>query len=110
MSERIQPLPLGSRVLVRILPEESVTKSGLFLPDTAKEKPQRGEVVAIGDDTDVIKVAAGDRALFPKYTGTELRLDDADYLLIDASELLAILRETPAEGTAEGTPAEASTV
>jgi co-chaperonin GroES (HSP10) len=55
MSDQIQPL--GGRVLVRVLPEESVTKSGLFLPDTAKEKPQRGEVVAVGDDTDLIKVA-----------------------------------------------------
>ncbi len=98
MSELVQPL--GSRVLVRILPEESVTKSGLFLPDTAKEKPQRGEVVAVGDDTEVIKVAVGDRVLFPKYTGTELRLDAVDHLLIDAAELLAILREAPAEATA----------
>ncbi len=95
MAERVQPL--GSRVLVRILPEESVTKSGLYLPDTAKEKPQRGEVVAVGDDTEAIKVAVGDRVLFPKYTGTELRLDGADYLLIDAAELLAILRDAPAE-------------
>ncbi len=94
MAELIQPL--GSRVLVRVLPEESVTKSGLYLPDTAKEKPQRGEVVAVGDDSEAIKVAVGDRVLFPKYTGTELRLDGTDYLLIDAAELLAILREAPA--------------
>ena len=66
MSKQVQPL--GSRVLVRVLDEESVTKSGLLLPDTAKEKPQRGEIVAVGDDTATIKVRVGDRVLFPKYT------------------------------------------
>lgn len=98
MSEQIQPL--GSRVLVRILAEESVTKSGLYVPDTAREKPQRGEVVAIGDDTDVINVAVGDRVLFAKYTGTEIRLDGADHLLIEATDLLAILRDAPAAAAA----------
>jgi chaperonin GroES len=91
-----QVQPLGSRVLVRVLPEESVTKSGILLPDTAKEKPQRGEVVAIGDDSETIKVSVGDRVLFPKYTGTEIRLETEDHLIIDATELLAILREAPA--------------
>ncbi len=94
MSELVQPL--GSRVLVRILVDESVTKSGLYVPDTAKEKPQRGEVVAIGDDTEVIKVAVGDRVLFPKYTGTEIRVADEDHLIIESTDLLAILREAPA--------------
>ncbi len=94
MSEQIQPL--GSRVLVRIIPEETVTKSGLFLPDTAKEKPQRGEVVAIGDDTETIKVTVGDRVLVPKYTGTELRLEGEDHLLLESDDLLAILRQAPA--------------
>ncbi len=98
MSEQIQPL--GSRVLVRVIPEETVTKTGLFLPDTAKEKPQRGEVVAIGDDTETIKVAVGDRVLFPKYTGTELRLEREDYLLIESNDLLAILREAPTAAAA----------
>ncbi len=91
MSDLVQPL--GGRVLVRVLEEESVTKSGLFLPDTAKEKPQRGEVVAIGEDTDLIKVAVGDRVLFPKYTGTEIRVADADHLIIESGDLLAILRD-----------------
>ena len=94
MSTQVQPL--GSRVLVRVLAEESVTKSGILLPDTAKEKPQRGEVVAVGDDTETIKVSVGDRVLFPKYTGTEIRLEGEDHLIIDSTDLLAILRETPA--------------
>lgn len=89
MSEKLQPL--GNRVLVRVLEEESVTPSGLVLPDTAKEKPQRGEIVAVGDDED-IKVAVGDRVFFAKYTGTELRLDSEDYLILDATDLLAVLR------------------
>lgn len=91
MTELVQPL--GARVLVRIVAEESVTKSGLYLPDTAKEKPQRGEVVAVGDDTEMIKVAVGDRVLFPKYTGTEIRIADADHLIIESGDLLAILRD-----------------
>lgn len=90
MSDQVQPL--GSRVLVRVTAEENVTKSGLYVPDTAKEKPQRGEVVAVGDDQDLIKVAVGDRVLFPKYTGTEIRVDDTDHLIIDSADLLAILR------------------
>jgi chaperonin GroES len=94
MATQVQPL--GSRVLVRVLAEESVTKSGILLPDTAKEKPQRGEVVAVGDDTETIKVSVGDRVLFPKYTGTEIRLEGEDHLIIDSNDLLAILRETPA--------------
>lgn len=96
MSDLVQPL--GSRVLVRVTPEESVTKSGLYVPDTAKERPQRGEVVAVGEDSDLIKVAVGDRVLFPKYTGTEIRVDDADHLIIDSGDLLAILR--PAQAVA----------
>ncbi len=94
MSETIQPL--GSRVLVLVLAQENRTASGLVIPDTAKEKPQRGEVVAIGDDTDVIKVAVGDRVLFPKYTGTEVKLDEKDHLIIESTDLLAILRDAPA--------------
>ncbi len=94
MSETIQPL--GSRVLVLVLAQENRTASGLVIPDTAKEKPQRGEVVAIGDDTDVIKVEVGDRVLFPKYTGTEVKLDDRDHLIIESTDLLAILRDAPA--------------
>ncbi len=94
MSDQIQPL--GGKVLVRVLAEESVTRSGLYVPDTAKEKPQRGEVVAIGDDTETIKVVVGDRVLFPKYTGTEIRLDDADHLIVESADLLAILGERPA--------------
>jgi chaperonin GroES len=85
--------PLGSRVLIRIEQEENVTRSGLYVPDTATEKPQRGVVVAIGDDDESIKVAIGDRVLFPKYTGAEISIDSADHLIIESADLLAILRD-----------------
>jgi chaperonin GroES len=88
--------PLGSRALVRVEPDEPLTRSGLYVPDTAREKPQRGVLVAVGDDPDAIKVAAGDRVLFPRYTGTEISLDGQDHLIIESTDLLAILREEAA--------------
>ena len=90
MSETLQPL--GARVLVKITPEETTTKSGLVLPDTAKEKPQRGVVEAIGDDEEMINVKVGDTVLFPKYTGTDLRIEDEDYLVIESGDLLAVVK------------------
>jgi chaperonin GroES len=94
MTETIRPL--GARVLVRVLEEESVTPTGLLIPDTAKEKPQRGEVVAVGDDED-IKVAPGDKVLYPKYSGTELRLGGVDHLILEASDILAVIESTASQ-------------
>ena len=90
MSQEIQPL--GDRVLIRLVEDEAFTKSGLVIPDTAKEKPQRSEVVAVGDDEEMIKVKVGDLVLFAKYSGTELRLDGADYLILNSADVLAILK------------------
>lgn len=89
MSETIQPL--GSRVLVEVFEEESVTASGLVIPDTARAKQQRGLVVAVGDDQELIKVKVGDKVLFPQYTGAEIRMSGRDHLLIDANDLLAVV-------------------
>ncbi len=83
--------PLGARVLVKVEEEASVTASGLVIPDTAKDKPQRGVVVAVGDDDEMIKVAVGERVLYPKYSGTELRLEGVDHLILEASDLLAVV-------------------
>jgi chaperonin GroES len=90
--------PLGERVIVRALPQEERTKSGIYLPDTAKEKPQQGEVVAVGkgkvtDDGKTIpmNVKAGDKVLYGKYSGTEVKLDGEEFLIIKESEILAIL-------------------
>lgn len=82
--------PLGSRVLIEVVEEEGVTASGLVIPDTAKEKQQKGVIVAVGDDEDVITVKVGERVLFPKYSGTEISQGGHEYLIIDATELLAV--------------------
>ena len=84
--------PLGDRVLVRLVEEEAVTKSGLVIPDTAKEKPQRAEVIAVGDDEEAIKVKPGDVVLFAKYSGTDVRVDNEDYLILNSADLLAVVR------------------
>lgn len=89
--------PLGDRVLVRPSEKEEVTKSGILLPDTAKEKPQEGEVVAVGpgkvgEDGKRLpmEVKVGDKVLFAKYAGTEIKLDEQDYLILRDSDILAI--------------------
>lgn len=82
--------PLGTRVLIRPLEQETKTSSGLYLPETAKEKPQTGQVIAIGDD-ESIKVKPKDKVLFAKYSGTEFKMDGVEYLLLEANDLLARL-------------------
>lgn len=82
--------PMGARVLIQPLEQEGKTSSGLFLPDTAKEKPQTGLVVAVGDDEE-IKLKVNDRVLFAKYTGTEFKMDSQEYLLMECSDVLAKL-------------------
>ena len=87
--------PLGDRVLVRAVEEETMTASGLHLPDTAKEKPQRGEVVAVGDGRFVdgqrvpLDVAAGDEVIYSKYGGTEVKVDGEDLLILSEHDILA---------------------
>ncbi len=80
--------PLGSRVLIKPLEQEGKTSSGLYLPETAKEKPQTGLVVAVGDDED-IKLKVNDKILFAKYSGSEFKLDGNEYLLLESSDVLA---------------------
>ena len=90
--------PLGDRVLVKRVEEESKTKGGIIIPDTAKEKPQEGEVVAVGpgarDDAGKIQpldVKAGDRILFGKWSGTEVKLDGQDLLIMKESDILGVV-------------------
>ena len=87
---KINIQPLGTRILIRPLEQETKTTSGLSLPESAKEKPQTGEVIAIGDD-ESIKLKAKDRVLFAKYSGTEFKFDGTDYLLLEANDVLARL-------------------
>lgn len=88
MSKKLNLQPMGTRVLIQPLDQESKTASGLLLPETAKEKPQTGLVVAVGDDEDV-KLKVDDKVLFAKYSGTEFKLDGIDFLLLESSDVLA---------------------
>ena len=90
--------PLGDRVLVQPLKEQEVKKGGIIIPDTAKEKPQEGKVIAVGtgklDDNGKIipfNVKKGDKVLMPKYGGTEVKIDDEDYQIVREEDILAII-------------------
>jgi chaperonin GroES len=90
--------PLHNRLIVKRVDEEEKTAGGIIIPDTAKEKPQQGNVIAVGpgkrDDKGKVvptDVRAGDRVLFSKYAGTEVKLDGEDHLIISEDEVLAIL-------------------
>lgn len=90
--------PLHDRVVVRRIDEESRTASGIIIPDTAKEKPQQGEVVAVGpgsrgNDNELIPldVRAGDRILFGKWSGTEVKIDGEELLIMKESDILGVL-------------------
>jgi chaperonin GroES len=84
--------PLGERALVRIMEREETTPTGIVLPDTAKEKPQTAEVIAVGED-DGVKVSQGDVIVFAKYSGTEITLDGEDYMILDADDILGVVEE-----------------
>ncbi len=84
----IKVQPMGARILVKPLEQESKTATGLYIPETAKEKPQTGVVVAVGDDED-IKLKVNDKILFAKYSGTEIKLGGDDYLIMECGDVLA---------------------
>jgi chaperonin GroES len=90
--------PLGDRVVLRVLEEKEQRRGGIIIPDTAKEKPQEGEIISAGPgrrlksgDYVPLEVKRGDRVLFGKYSGTEVQLGDEKYLMLRESDLLAIL-------------------
>ena len=85
--------PLNDRVLVLRIEEDEKTSGGIIIPDTAKEKPQRGTVVAVGNGTkdNPITVSVGDQVLYGKYAGTELQHEGVDYLIMKESDILAIV-------------------
>jgi chaperonin GroES len=90
--------PLGDRVVIKPLAREETTKSGIVLPDTAKEKPQQGEVIAVGPgrvldngDRVALDLKTGDRVLFAKYAGTEFKHEDDELLILRESDVLGIL-------------------
>ena len=90
--------PLGDRVVIRVLEQEEKTASGIFLPDTAKEKPSQGEVIAVGtgklQDNGTrtpLEVSVGDKFIFSKYAGTEVKYDGVDYLIVSERDILATI-------------------
>ncbi len=90
--------PVGDRVVVTPAMKEEVTKSGIVIPDTAKEKPQQGTVIAVGSgrlldngDRAPMEIHEGDHVLYAKYGGTEFKLDDEEYLVLKENDILAIL-------------------
>lgn len=92
--------PLGDRVVIKPLEREERTKGGIVLPDTAKEKPQEGEVIAVGEGRLLdngqkvdLSVKLGDKVIYAKYAGTELKRNDADYLVISEKDILAVIEE-----------------
>ncbi len=95
---KTQLRPLGDRVVVRPTEQEEVTASGIVLPDTAKEKPQRGDVIAVGpgrlaDDGSRLPmdVKDGEQVLFAKYAGTEVKVGEEEYLIISEKDILAVV-------------------
>ena len=95
--------PLGDRVLVRRVEEDAKTKGGIIIPDTAKEKPQQGEVIAVGqgardDDGKVtpLDVKPGDRVLFGKWSGTEVKIDGEDLIIMKESDILGVVEHAGA--------------
>jgi len=92
--------PLGDRVLVEPVKEDEVKKGGIIIPDTAKEKPQQGKVIAVGsgkldDNGKVIPfhVKKGDKILMPKYGGTEIKIDNKDYLILREEDILGVIED-----------------
>jgi chaperonin GroES len=89
--------PLHDRVLIKRIEEKESIKGGIIIPDSAKEKPQEGEVIAAGKgkiekgERVALDVKVGDRVLFGKYSGTEIKVDDEDYLILREDEILAIM-------------------
>jgi len=91
--------PLYDRIMVEVLEAKEKTKGGIVLPDTAQEKPQEAKVIAVGDGkvsddgkTVSLKVKAGDKVLFGKYSGTEITSDDKEYLILKEEDILAIVK------------------
>ena len=100
-SKKTKLKPLGSRVVIKALEREEITKSGIVLPDTAKEKPQEGRVLAVGPgdrhpDTGQripVDLKEGDRVLFQKYAGTEFKLDDEELLILSQKDILGLVTD-----------------
>jgi len=92
--------PIGDRVVVKVIEQEEKTKGGIVLPDTAKEKPQQGRVIAVGTGRILdngqkvpLEIKEGDRVIFAKYAGTEVKIEGEEYLILSERDILAVIEE-----------------
>ena len=83
--------PLADRVLVKLEKNEAKTAGGIIIPDTAQEKTQQGTVVEVGDDKEVIKVAAGQKVMYDKYAGTQIKIDGVEHLILKMADIIAVV-------------------
>lgn len=83
--------PLADRVMVKLEKNEAKTAGGIIIPDTAQEKTQTGVVVEVGDDKDVIKVKSGQKVMYDKYAGTQVKIDGNEFLILKMSDIIAII-------------------
>ena len=83
--------PIGDRVLVKAEESEEKTSGGIFIPQTAQEKTQTGEVIAVGDDKEAIKVKKGDKIMYDKYAGTNVKIKGVDHVILKMPDILAII-------------------
>ena len=84
-------MPLADRVMVKLEKTEAKTAGGIIIPDTAQEKTQQGLVVEVGDDKEVIKVKAGQRVMYDKYAGTQVKIDGEDHLILKMADIIAVV-------------------
>lgn len=90
--------PLGDRIVIKVIPDTEQTSGGIFIPDSAKEKPQKGEVVAVGEgklndkgEREPMDVKVGDNILYAKYAGTDIKMDGTEYKILSIKDALAII-------------------
>jgi chaperonin GroES len=83
--------PLADRVMVRLDKNEEKTAGGIIIPDTAQEKTQQGTVVEVGDDKEVIKVQAGQKVMYDKYAGTQIKIDGVEHLILKMADIIAVV-------------------
>jgi chaperonin GroES len=83
--------PLADRVMVKLEKNEAKTAGGIIIPDTAQEKTQQGVVVEVGDDKDVIKVKAGQKVMYDKYAGTQIKIDGVEHLILKMADIIAVV-------------------
>jgi chaperonin GroES len=83
--------PLTDRVMVKLEKNEAKTAGGIIIPDTAQEKTQTGSVVAVGDDTEVIKVSVGQKVMYDKYAGTQIKVDNEEHLILKMQDIIAVI-------------------